>query len=103
MFDPVPDIAGWRIGVRTDVSYQDNMYENQIESLGFGRRTLVDARLSAARGAWTVELWGRNLTDEHYIRSAFENNPGLFPTMPVPIDSLYGDGRRYGITVRYAD
>jgi hypothetical protein len=46
---------------------------------------------------------GRNLTDERYIRSAFENNPALFLTMPVPIDSLYGDGRRYGITVRYGD
>jgi iron complex outermembrane receptor protein len=103
MIDPVPDVAGWRIGLRTDLSYQDNMYENQIESLGFGCRTLVDARLSATRGAWTVELWGRNLTDERYIRSAFENNPALFLTMPVPIDSLYGDGRRYGITVRYGD
>ena len=103
MLDPVPDMAGWRIGLRTDVSYQDDMYENQIESLAFGRRTLVNAQLSATRGAWTVEFWGRNLTDERYIRSAFENNPRLFPTMPVPIDSLYGDGRRCGITIRYAD
>jgi iron complex outermembrane receptor protein len=103
LLDPVPDVAGWRVGLRTDVSYQDNMYENQIESLGFGRRTLVDAQLSATRGTWTVELWARNLTDERYIRSAFENSPALFPRMPVPIDSLYGDGRRCGITLRYAE
>jgi iron complex outermembrane receptor protein len=101
--DLVPDVAGWRIGLRTDVSYQDDMYENQIESLGFGRRTLLDARLSARRGAWTMEIWGRNLTDERYIRSAFENNPALFLEMPVPIDSLYGDGRRYGVTIRHGD
>jgi len=103
MIDPVPDVAGWRVGLRTDVSYQDDMYENQIESLAFGARTLVGAQLSAARGPWTVELWGRNLTDERYIRSTFENNPGLFPTTPIPIDSIYGDGRRYGITIRFAD
>jgi iron complex outermembrane receptor protein len=103
MLDPESSVRGWRINVRTDVSYQDNMYENQIESLGFGRRTMVDAQLSATRGAWTVQLWGRNLTDERYIRSAFESNPGLFPTMPLPIDSIYGDGRRYGITIRYTD
>ena len=103
MVDPVPQVAGWRIGLRADLSYQDNMYENQIESLGFGRRTLFDAQLSATRGAWSVALWGRNLTDERYVRSAFENNPGLFPTTPVPIDSIYGDGRRCGITIRYVD
>lgn len=103
MLDPVSDVAGWRVGLRADVSYQDDMYENQIELLRFGRRTLLDAQLSATRGPWTVELWGRNLTDERYIRSAFEINPGLFLTMPLPIDSLYGDGRRCGITIRYAD
>lgn len=103
ILDAAPDLAGWSVSVRADVSDQDNMYENQIESLGFGRRTLVDALLSATRGPWRVELWGRNLTDERYIRSAFENNPGLFPTTPVPIDTLYGDGRRYGVTIRYAD
>lgn len=103
LVDPLPELAGWRIGARADVSHQDNMFENQIESLKFGRRTLVDARVSAVRGPWRIELWTHNLADERYVRSTFENNPGLFQNMPVPIDSIYGDGRRYGITVQYAD
>jgi outer membrane receptor protein involved in Fe transport len=97
------DVAGWQLSLRTDLSHQDDMYENQIEGLRFGERTLLDARLSAARGAWAVELWGSNLTDDRYIRSAYERFPSIFPTSPRPIDFICGDGRRFGITVRYAD
>lgn len=103
VLDSRPNARGWKIGLRADVSHQDDMYENQIESLRFGRRTLVDAQLMASRGPWTVELWAHNLTDERYIRSAFEVDPGLYPTMPIPIDFIYGDGRRCGLTLRYAD
>jgi iron complex outermembrane receptor protein len=100
---PPMDVAGWQLSLRTDLSHQDDMYENQIEGLRFGERTLLDARLSAARGAWAVELWGSNLTDDRYIRSAYERFPSIFPTSPRPIDFICGDGRRFGITVRYAD
>jgi outer membrane receptor protein involved in Fe transport len=95
------DIFGLRAFVRLDTNHQDSVYERQIDGARFGKRTLVDARLGVTHDAWSIEVWGTNLTDKGYIRASFARFPVFYPTQPRPIDNLYADGRRLGLTLRW--
>jgi iron complex outermembrane receptor protein len=69
--------------------------------------TLLNASLgfSAAAGNWDVILWGKNLTDEGYLRSANRNrdagNPAFGTTPFEGYAVTAGDQRTYGITLKY--
>jgi len=93
--------TGWRLAPAVDLSDQDDVYDRAINGARYGERTLLSARLGLARGAWTVELWGTNLTDELYIRSVASRGAAFYPVSPRPLDLVYGEGRRIGVTVRY--
>ena len=92
-----------QITFRADLSHQDGMYDRGVNGFTYGARSLLDARLRGTRGRWSVDLWVRNLTDDHYIRSVASRQAQFFPTSPRPLDFLYGDGRRVGITLGYSD
>jgi iron complex outermembrane recepter protein len=100
--DPPWKVADWRGWARVDINHQDDVYERQINGARFGQRTLVDARLGVTRDAWSVELWGTNLAGSSYVRASFARFPVFYPTQPRPIDNIYADGRRMGLTVRWA-
>ena len=93
--------AGWQLDVRTDVGLQSDAFERTIEGARFGAYTLIDARLSATRGPWSVEIWGRNLGDDAYIRGAASRGPQFYPTTPRPYDLIHAEGRRFGIALQY--
>jgi outer membrane receptor protein involved in Fe transport len=59
--------------------------------------TLVNARLgiSTMDDAWTVELWGRNITNEEYTVVNFDQ-----PLQSGSYASFLGDPRTYGVTLR---
>jgi iron complex outermembrane receptor protein len=61
--------------------------------------TLLDARLTIGQIGkhWTVELWGKNLTNRTYIQGAF--SPAL---QTGSINGFLGDPRTYGVTLRAA-
>jgi iron complex outermembrane receptor protein len=101
VFTPRAALNDWRLSFRTDLSHQDDMYERDIEAFSYGERTLLDVRLTASRGPWTLELWGRNLTDDRYMRSSTSRQAQFYPTSPRPMDLVYADVRRIGLTVRY--
>jgi iron complex outermembrane receptor protein len=92
-----------RISLRADVSGQDDVFERSINGVYFGARVLVDARIVYALERWSVALWGRNLRDERYVRALSSRGQLYFPTTPRPLDLLYGDPRRYGITVTFTN
>jgi len=94
--------GGWRPWIRVDVSHQDDVYERQINGARFGERTLLDARAGVGTGPWSLEAWGTNLTDERYVRASFSRLPIFYPTQPRPLDLIYAEGRRYGLTVRWS-
>lgn len=94
--------GGWRPWARVDVSHQDDVYERQINGARFGERTLLDARAGLGLGAWSLEAWVTNLTDESYIRASFSRLPIFYPTQPRPLDLIYAEGRRYGLTIRWS-
>ncbi len=84
--------------LRFDASWQDDVFDRSVNGARYGERTRVDLRLSWARGPWSVDLWGRNLGDDRYLASVSTRGAGFFPTTPRPLDLLYGEGRRYGLS-----
>jgi iron complex outermembrane receptor protein len=94
--------GGWRLQFSTELTGQDSVYDRGVNGLSYGARTLLDARAGATRGPWAIELWGTNLADRRYFRAAAARGPLYYPTSPRPIDLVVADGRRIGISVRYA-
>jgi len=93
---------GTRLVLRLDANGQDDVYERSIDGARFGARTLVDARLEYTFGAWSVQLWGRNLANVDYVRAAGSRGQFFFPTTPRPLDMIYDDGRRVGISATFS-
>lgn len=87
--------------IHSDISHQGDVFDRQIGGFYYGARTLVGARASLPIGPCTLELWGTNLTNEHYVRIVVGRGPVFYPEMPRPIDLTLGDGRRIGLSLRY--
>ena len=97
-----PQLAtGWRASGALDLSYQGDVYDRAVNGARFGERTLLSARVALVRSSWTLELWGTNLTDERYIRAVSTRGAAYYPVAPRPLDLVYGEGRRVGVTVRW--
>ena len=99
---PVGD-DGMQLTARIDAAGQDDVFDRAIGGARYGARTLVDARLGLARGRWSIEMWGLNLSDERYISAAASRGAVFFPTTPRPLDLLVGPGRRFGVTFMLQD
>ena len=99
--DLTPADVDWRLASSIDVGYQDNVYDRAINGAQFGERTLVSARVSWSRGPWVLEAWGSNLTDEQYVRGVSSRGAPFYPVSPRPLDLVYGEGRRVGLTFGY--
>ena len=94
------NVAGeWRLGGDVSFAWQDNVFERPINGASYGARHLLGARMVLQRGGWRVELWGKNLTDDLYIRAASSRGQQFYPSLPRPLDLLYSEGRRIGLTV----
>jgi iron complex outermembrane receptor protein len=63
--------------------------------------TLVNARfgISSPNDAWSLEFWGRNITDEDYVQVAFDVPLQLGTNGPTQ-GAFLGDPRTYGVTLR---
>ena len=99
--DLAPLMSGWQMSAAADLSYQSDVYDRAINGARYGERTLASARFGASRGPWTIELWGTNLTNENYVRAVSSRGAGFYPVSPRPLDLVYGEGRRIGLTMRY--
>ena len=94
--------GGYRLLLRSDLTYQDDMYFSSSEnpSAISESHTLVNLRAEVDLPGehWNVSLWGKNVFDEEYV--VFENDargagfPGLKSSIP-------GAPRTYGVTVDY--
>lgn len=100
-YAPAIEIGGWRPFANVGVNAQSDVYDRSIDGARFGERTLLDSRFGLRRDSWSVEIWGRNLGDERYVRAAATRLPQFYPTTPRPLDLVQGERRRVGITVRY--
>jgi iron complex outermembrane receptor protein len=90
-----------RLSLRADVTGQDDVFERAINGAYFGARVIVDARIVYARESWSLAFWARNLGDDRYVRALSSRGQVYFPATPRPLDLLYGDPRRFGVTLTF--
>jgi iron complex outermembrane receptor protein len=96
---PLPLGNDWQLGAEASLAGQDDRFERPVNGARFGARQLLGSRVSLFKGAWSLTLWGRNLTDERYISTAASRGSNYYPTMPRPLDLMYGERRRVGLSV----
>jgi len=92
---------GWHATGAVDLSHQGDVYDRAVNGARFGERSLLSARAALVRGQWALELWGTNLTDARYIRAVSTRGAAYYPVAPRPLDLVYGEGRRIGLTLRF--
>ena len=96
----MPSLPGLRL--HAEVSHQGNVFDRQINGLYYGARTLIGARVSLPLGPFMIVLWGTNLGNDRFARIAVGRGPGFYRDMPRPTDLILADGRRVGLTLRFA-
>ena len=90
-----PLARGFDLRTDFDLNHQGSQY---LEALNLGRtgaRTLANLRVGVDDGHWDVALWSKNLFDERYVASSFV----VFFANSYVVG--LGEGRSYGLTVRY--
>jgi iron complex outermembrane receptor protein len=85
--------------VRADVTYQSKEFEDEENLSWIPSRTLLNMRAGLKHGPWSAEVWVKNLTDLHYVSSAFTlvgtNGAGSSAYTP-----FLGDLRTFGVTLK---
>jgi len=92
----------WSVGAVDGFARADYLYESKVQavdnipsSLASRQVNTLNASVGFARDGWDFMLWGRNLTDDNYLLSAFPSvaQTGSFSTYP-------NQPRTYGVTIR---
>jgi hypothetical protein len=92
----------WSVGAVDGFARADYLYESKVQavdnlpmSLASRQVNTLNASVGFAREGWDFMVWGRNLTDDNYLLSAFPAvaQTGSFSGYP-------NQPRTYGVTVR---
>lgn len=119
---PVSESLDWYL--RGDLSYRDEQFADATNQAITPDQTKLNMQIGLQGDAWTVELWGRNLTNEDGPSAAyrdvyfsntlpdgtyFRTPPGTTPAgsngrgtfFPWRYSVSYPTLREYGVTLRY--
>jgi len=85
---------------RVDLNAVDSFYFDYSHNEKSDAYYTLNAKVGKSWGAFSVNLWGRNLTDQNYQTRGFffGNEP---PDFPATRYTKFGDPRTYGITLNY--
>ena len=90
-------VASFDAFFRADLDHESSVrvIENVPEEVATREVNTVNASAGLSRDGWDVQLWGRNLTDDHYLISAFPSvaQSGSYSGYP-------SQPRTYGVTIR---
>jgi hypothetical protein len=78
---PERPLRQWIARAETTLAGQEDVFERPVNGAQFGARQLLSARITL-RGSWDLTLWGSNLTDERYVRTAASRGSNYYPTLP---------------------
>ncbi len=90
---------GWSAEGRVDVNYTGSMYNNLLNTVKVGSRTLTNVRLSLSKENYNVALWANNLFDKSYVANSINQPRAGFPSAYTIPEIYLGEGRRVGVTV----
>jgi iron complex outermembrane recepter protein len=94
----IPLSDDWRINARVDVNYVGPSFNNLINTISFGKRTLTNFRLGFGNDQYSISLWGNNIFDKTYVANAINQPRAGLPFAFVVPEVYLGEGRRLGIT-----
>jgi iron complex outermembrane receptor protein len=85
--------------VRADATYESKQYEDDEDLSWVPSRTLLNMRAGIKRGPIDLQFWVKNLTDLHYVSSAFSliGTNGAHSSSYTP---FLGDLRTFGMTLK---
>ena len=94
----VPLNDDWKIVSRVDVNYTGATTSNLINTIDFGKRTLVNFRLGLDGERYSIALFGNNIFNKKYVQNSI-NQPRIGTPFAFTIPEIYlGETRRMGIT-----
>lgn len=94
----VPLSGDWKASARVDVNHSGSVYNNLINTVSFGNRTLTNARIGVENGQYSIAIWANNLFDKAYVQNSINQPRAGFPAA-FSIPEIYlGEGRRMGVT-----
>jgi iron complex outermembrane receptor protein len=93
---------GWRWYIRGELAFRDDRLgtPDLDPATRMAAYTLVNASagLRSPDSHWSLQLWGKNLTDKNYLTSIDSNSDGSIVT---GYRATLGAQRAFGLTVRY--
>ena len=97
----IPISDSWKATARVDLNHTGPSFNNLLNTITFGSRTLTNARLGFANDQISISLWANNLFDKTYTANAI-NQPRAGVPFAFVIPEVYlGEGRRIGITAGF--
>ena len=94
----VPLSGDWRLKGRVDVNHTGSAYNNLLNTVEFGRRTLTNARLGFENERFSVAVWGTNIFDVAYVQNSISQPRAGYPRAFSLPEIYLGEGRRFGVT-----
>jgi iron complex outermembrane receptor protein len=94
----VPVSDDWAIKARVDVNHSGPVFNNLINTISFGERTLVNARIAIESDRYSFALWANNLLDESYVQNSINQPRAGFPSAFSIPEVYLGERRRFGVT-----
>lgn len=89
------EVAGFDLYSNVDFNYQSKQFLEALNLGHTGDRFLTNLKVGVANDNWDVSVWSRNLLDEKYVSNSFVI---FFANSYV---ASLGEGRQYGLTVKY--
>jgi iron complex outermembrane receptor protein len=94
-----PLSGDWLFSGRVDVNHTGAAFNNLLNTVSLGSRTLTNLRLAVENGRYTAALWATNLFDKNYVQNSINQPRAGFPTA-ISFPEIYmGEGRRLGLTL----
>lgn len=90
---------GWTAEGRVDINYTGSMYNNLLNTVKVGERTLTNVRLSLSKDNYNVALWANNLFDKTYVANSINQPRAGYPSVYTIPEIYLGEGRRVGVTL----
>lgn len=89
----------WKLTGRADVTYTGPTYNNLINTIQFGKRTLTNLRVGIENPHYSLSVWANNVFDKTYVVNSI-NQPRAGYPFAFSVPEIYlGEGRRVGATV----
>jgi iron complex outermembrane recepter protein len=94
----VPLTGDWKVSARADVNHSGSAFNNLINTVQFGERTLTNARLTVENGRYSVAVWGTNIFNVAYVQNSINQPRAGYPSAFSLPEVYLGEGRRFGVT-----